>query len=107
MFASGIMKKGATYFASDLADGMNESFAEGFKNSDLALNPKIKYEWIDETETVNVSEYAEKEERGVDRKICHLKANNENLPYPDEVFDCYLSSLSLNLVNNHKNQLSE
>ncbi|CAI2376153.1 unnamed protein product [Moneuplotes crassus] len=107
MFVTGIMKKGATYFASDLADGMNKSFTEGFKSSDLALNPKIKYEWIEEAKDVDVSDYVEKEERGIERRIFHLKANNEKLPYSDEVFDCYLSSLSLNLVDNHKNQLSE
>lgn len=29
------------------------------------------------------------------------------MPYPDESFDLYISSLSLMLVNNHKNQISE
>ncbi|CAI2368862.1 unnamed protein product [Moneuplotes crassus] len=107
MFVSNIMKKNAVYFASDIADGMNKNYAEGFKNSDCALNPKIKYEWIEDSESVNVSELCENEEREIDKKVFHLKANNEELPYPDESFDCYLSSLSLNLVDNHMNQLNE
>ncbi|CAI2376370.1 unnamed protein product [Moneuplotes crassus] len=107
MFVSSIMKKGASYFASDIADGMNERFTKGFQDSDLASNPKVGYEWVETEEEVDVAGQAGKELRGVDRKVFHLKANNEKLPYASEVFDCYLASLSLNLVNNHKNQISE
>lgn len=33
--------------------------------------------------------------------------NNESLPFTDKTFDCYLSSLSLMLVDNHMNQMKE
>ena len=35
------------------------------------------------------------------------RANNESLPYPDEYFDCYISNLSLEHVENYKKQISE
>eukprot|EP00343_Euplotes_focardii_P001087 CAMPEP_0205803470 /NCGR_PEP_ID=MMETSP0205-20121125/6130_1 /ASSEMBLY_ACC=CAM_ASM_000278 /TAXON_ID=36767 /ORGANISM="Euplotes focardii, Strain TN1" /LENGTH=197 /DNA_ID=CAMNT_0053071593 /DNA_START=668 /DNA_END=1261 /DNA_ORIENTATION=- len=40
-------------------------------------------------------------------KVFNLIANNEQLPYPDSYFDLYLSSLSMMIVSNHHNQLSE
>ena len=36
-----------------------------------------------------------------------MKANNEDLPFMDNQFDCYISNLSLMIVDNHKNQLTE
>ncbi len=30
-------------------------------------------------------------------------ANNEILPFADQIFDSYISSLSLQIVNNYKN----
>ena len=43
----------------------------------------------------------------VTKKVFSLIANNEKLPFADGYFDLYLSSLSLMLVNDHVNQLSE
>ncbi|CDW78817.1 UNKNOWN [Stylonychia lemnae] len=42
-----------------------------------------------------------------DRFVFGCQANNESLPFKDDTFDCYLANLSLMLVDNHKNQLSE
>lgn len=107
MFISNVMKKGAFYFGSDIADQMNQNFEERYRKSDLPLNSDIKYQWIEDSEAVDVQKYADDMGRDVGKKVFHLKADNEKLPYPDQSFDCYLSSLSLNLVNNHKNQLAE
>ena len=41
------------------------------------------------------------------RHVYAVVANNEKLPYPDEVFDRYIASYSLHLVSNYKNMLSE
>lgn len=40
-------------------------------------------------------------------KIFNARINNEQLPYPDASFDLYISSLSMMIVGNHHNQLSE
>ncbi len=42
-----------------------------------------------------------------DRFILGAVANNESLPFIDGSFDCYIANLSLMLVDNYKNQLSE
>ncbi|CDW81850.1 UNKNOWN [Stylonychia lemnae] len=42
-----------------------------------------------------------------DRFVFGCQANNESLPFKDDTFDCYLANLSLMLVDNYKNQLSE
>lgn len=41
------------------------------------------------------------------RLVVGAVANNECLPFEDGTFDCYLANLSLMLVDNYKNQLSE
>lgn len=42
-----------------------------------------------------------------ERFVFGCQANNEYLPFEDETFDCYLANLSLMLVDNYKNQLTE
>lgn len=42
-----------------------------------------------------------------DRLVLGAVANNESLPFADGQFDCYLGNLSLMLVDNYKNMLSE
>ena len=47
-------------------------------------------------------------EQGEFRKFVYgCRANNELLPFDDGVFDAYVANLSLQLVNNPKNMLSE
>ena len=38
-----------------------------------------------------------------DRAVIAGIANNESLPFTDGTFDCYISSLSLMIVDNHMN----
>lgn len=42
-----------------------------------------------------------------DRAVIAGIGNNESLPFTDATFDCYISSLSLMIVDNHINQLKE
>lgn len=42
-----------------------------------------------------------------ERLVLGRLANNEALPFNDDSFDCYLSCLSLMLVDNHQNMLKE
>ena len=42
-----------------------------------------------------------------DRGVIGRLANNESLPFKDETFDCYMACLSLMIVDNHTNMLSE
>jgi len=41
------------------------------------------------------------------RLVISRLANNESLPFKNETFDCYISCLSLMLVDNHTNMLRE
>ncbi|CAI2377076.1 unnamed protein product [Moneuplotes crassus] len=107
MFIANIMKKGAFYFCSDFSDEMNRIYYEHFQECDTAFNPKVKLEWIKDSEAINVTKKAEDMGEDIEKKLFLHQANNEKLPYPDESFDLYLSSLSLMLVDNYMNQLKE
>ena len=107
MFVSNIMKNSTVYCASDIADGMNQKYKEGFTSADVSLNPKVKYQWVGEEESLDISKLASGLGVKFNKMVLHLKADNESLPYSDGTFDCYLSSLSLNLVNDHKKMLAE
>jgi len=108
MFISDLMKDDATYFSSDISDEMNRLYVENFEKSNAALNPKIKLEWIkDSSEQIDIEKYIDGMGSDISKKLFCIQADNEKLPYPDNSFDLYLSSLSLMLVNNYKNQISE
>ena len=93
MFAQTFMKKGAVYVNTDLSKNMIEIFEENFKNVDATLE--------------SLDSWKEVEAIPDGKKVAILRANNESLPFPDGYFDCYVSSLSLQIVDNHKNQLLE
>ena len=42
-----------------------------------------------------------------DRMVIAAVGNNESLPFKDGSFDCYISNLSMMIVDNHLNQLTE
>ena len=108
MFISNIMKADSSYFTSDISDEMNRLYYENFEKCDSAFNPKVKLSWIKEkTDYVDTEKLIEEIGSEISRKIFVVQADNEKLPYLDSTFDLYLSSLSLMLVNNHKNQLAE
>ncbi|CAI2376276.1 unnamed protein product [Moneuplotes crassus] len=107
MFIGNIMKKGAYYFCSDLSDEMMKAFYRNFQNCDSALNPRVKLKWIKDFETIDVNQQVGDMGEDIDKKLFLVKANNEKLPYPDGCFDLYISSLSLEHVDNYMNQLNE
>lgn len=107
MFISDMMKEDSYYFASDISEKMNDKFKEGFAKSDCSLNKKTEYNWLEDSEKIDVIDKVSKLDESIKKKIFHHRANNECLPYTKESFDCYLASLSLNQVNNHKNMLAE
>ncbi|CDW79798.1 coq5 family protein [Stylonychia lemnae] len=51
-----------------------------------------------------ISKYMENEHN---RFFMGCQANNESLPFKNDTFDCYIANLSLMIVDNHVNQLSE
>ncbi|CAI2376505.1 unnamed protein product [Moneuplotes crassus] len=107
MFISNIMKKGAAYFCSDLSDEMIKGFYDNFQNCDSALNPRNKLEMIEDFETIDTNKHIKEMGDEIEKKLFLVKASNEKLPYPDECFDLYLSSLSLHIVDNYMVQLEE
>ncbi|CAI2375666.1 unnamed protein product [Moneuplotes crassus] len=107
MFVGQLMKEGAYMFTSDISDLMNEIFVKRFGEADFAKNEKVKLTSLEETESVDVNKLVSDLGDGVTKKVFNIRASNESLPYPDACFDLYISSLSMMIVDNHHNQLSE
>lgn len=107
MYISQLMPKGAAYFASDISDEMVKTFEKRFDESDSKLNPKVKLQPLELADMHDCEKLIEDAGSDVERKCFITEANNEKLPYPDEFFDCYISNLSLMIVDNHHNQLLE
>ena len=114
MFVSQIMKQGAVYFASDISDEMNLIFAKRFKDSfeledsgtSISKNEKVGIYSVDSQDSLDVNLLIE-EMGDASKKVFITRVNNEALPYPNDYFDVYISNLSLMIVSNHHNQLSE
>ena len=83
---------------------MVKCFERRFNSSLLASNPKVKFAVLETSDRVEVDAASEGDDA---RHVYSMVANNEKLPYPNEVFDCYIASYSLHLVSNYKNMLSE
>jgi ubiquinone/menaquinone biosynthesis C-methylase UbiE len=99
MFTTSLMKKGASLVATDISSKMVNLFEQRFKESDVSLIPHVNLKVLETWENV---------ENNPDAKNLYIiKANNESLPFEDSYFDSYISNLSLQIVDNHKNQLSE
>lgn len=107
MFIAELMKDGAVYFASDISEEMIKIFEKRFDTSALARDPKVKLHLVEDNDELDTENLVESVGKDVSKRVFALKANNEKLPYPDGYFDMYLASLSLMLVNDHINQLSE
>lgn len=89
---------------------MNEIFIERFRAQGSVKDGKIQVKTLEEGESIDVDkEYAAVIEENKDAKkvVFNTRVSNENLPYPDKSFDLYISSLSMMIVPNHHNQLSE
>jgi len=99
MFAATLMKKGAVLVCTDISNTMIELFKKRFDESDQSLVPHIKL--------TTLESWSKVENEDGKKNLYMLKANNEQLPFEDQSFDCYIANLSLQLVDNHKNQLSE
>ncbi|CAI2375705.1 unnamed protein product [Moneuplotes crassus] len=93
MFSQSFMKQGALYVNTDISDNMIEVFRQNLATTGFEVEHQDVY-----TEVVPEADQ---------KKIVIMKANNEELPFPDEEFDCYVSNLSLQIVDNPGNQLLE
>lgn len=107
MYIAELMPKGAAYFASDISDKMIQVFRQRFETSDFSQNPKLKVKYLESSDMYDCDKLVEEMGEDIERKIFVAEANNENLPYPDNYFDCYIANLSLMIVNDHRNQISE
>ena len=96
---------GAAYFGSDLSESMLEETKAELKRSDYYCNALNKSVFdLTNSPIYNIEDVIPKEYS----KFAHFSIqNNESLTYQDESFDCYVANLSLMLVDNHSNQLSE
>lgn len=107
MFIADMMKEHSVFFTSDLSNEMNSTFVQRYKQSVIALNPKTKLQYIDDTSMLDIDVLVSDMGEDITRKVFQLSVNNEKLPYPDSYFDRYISNLSMMIVDNHHNQLSE
>jgi len=106
LFVTNIMQENAVYVASDISEGMNSIFVKRFEESGI-LDKKTKLQSLEELDSVDVEKIVLEIGGEVSKKIFSLRVNNEQLPYSNSYFDLYLSSLSMMIVSNHHNQLSE
>ncbi|CAI2375877.1 unnamed protein product [Moneuplotes crassus] len=107
LFISYLMKDDSSYFVSDISDEMNKIFVQRFLDTDTALDPNVKIESLEESESIDVDKEISRFSDRFSKRIFSLRANNEFLPFPDGCFDVYISTLSLMIVPNPENQLSE
>jgi ubiquinone/menaquinone biosynthesis C-methylase UbiE len=103
VFATTMMKKGAVYYNSDISEGMIRNFQKVFEEAGMTANPSIKFRVLEKGSNVDkIENFDEKT-----KQIFVTVADNEELPYPDESFDCYLAHLSLMHVENYDKMLRE
>lgn len=93
MFTQTFQKPGSIYVNTDISSKMIEMFQLTMSEKGLSAD--------------HLESYTPIPSEGDKKKVAIMKANNEELPFPDEEFDCYISNLSLHIVDNHHNQLLE
>ena len=99
---SSLMASASTLIACDLSSKMIDKVEEVVTDSDWALNENHTHKRIaDSSEKVDIE--AEIASLSGSQKVLYCAANNESLPFEDNVFDRYVANLSLMLVDNHKN----
>ena len=98
------MQPGAVYYNSDISPGMINIFEANFKASELGKSDTVKLEVLETADAHAVEDFDPTSDC---KRVFVTIANNEKLPYPDASFDRYISNLSLMLVDNHLNQISE
>ncbi|TNV76995.1 hypothetical protein FGO68_gene5570 [Halteria grandinella] len=104
--AKTMLQRGAVLVSTDISEemiGMYKEKFEGDEDFTQLKNNKLSIIKGDIENGFNPESYFEDGKRSV---VAGL-ANNEALPFTDASFDCYLANLSLMLVDNHLNQLSE
>ena len=95
--------KGHLLVTSDISPAMQSALIERFKEAGFLANSINSFYASSEEITERLTFFDE--EKGI-----HIKsylANNESLPFASSQFNSYTASLSLNLVDNHMNQLRE
>lgn len=87
---------------------------ELFDNSDYTKVPTNKAAFSEQplaevgVKNVDIAEVRAKNTQDENDKFVHFSVgNNESLPFKGDQFDAYVANLSLMLVDNHKNQLTE
>ena len=114
--AKTLMQRGSVYVCTDISDEMIRLTKEKFEdpiNEYIAI-PGNKC-FFQPKQILPLAEHSLNIEgimkdhgiEGSDRFVFGCCANNESLPFKDDSFDCYISNLSLMLVDNHMNMLKE
>ncbi|CAI2376163.1 unnamed protein product [Moneuplotes crassus] len=107
IFISYLMKKHCSFFVSDISEKMNEIFVQRFLETDTASDPEVKLVTLEESDVIDVDQEINNVEDNFLKRIFSCRANNECLPFSDNSFDLYIACLSLMIVPNYKNQLTE
>ncbi|CDW71332.1 ubiquinone menaquinone biosynthesis methyltransferase [Stylonychia lemnae] len=118
MLAKTMLQKGGALVIGDISSKMMELVQSKFDDKELSSGytdvAGNKYHITTEPllplgdHTFDIEEEIKKHtENESDRIVFGSQANNESLPFKDESFDCYIANLSLQLVDNHLNQLKE
>lgn len=118
VLASTYLQRGAVLVSTDFSAEMMVLAKKRFDDKEISQsytsNPANKYHIIAD-EVLPLGDHSfdieqalkEQNIEATDRFVLGCQANNESLPFKDGSFDCYLANLSLMLVDNHHNQLTE
>eukprot|EP00347_Sterkiella_histriomuscorum_P001934 403370107 len=118
LLASHYLKRGSALVSCDFSKQMMEMTQAKFQDKEVSGSytyvPGNKFKIVAD-EVVPFGDHSfdieeQLRENGVtenERFVFGCQANNESLPFKDQSFDCYISNLSLMLVDNHMNQLRE
>lgn len=98
----------ATDFSEKFIDIMVEKFESAEEDYSKVEGNKYKVEAKDLPEGFDLNAFLKDQNfKDTERFVLGAVANNECLPFADAQFDCYIANLSLMLVDNYKNQLTE
>jgi ubiquinone/menaquinone biosynthesis C-methylase UbiE len=99
------LKKGASYYCTDISNNMLKLLKKRFEEADFSHNPNNVLEYSEEFSTEKLKVQPREGLTGLHIKA--LPANSEALPFADESFDAYFSNFSLHQVDNVANVIHE
>jgi ubiquinone/menaquinone biosynthesis C-methylase UbiE len=105
LFATMFMQPGSVYFNGDLSPKMVEIFKKNFDRSGLNDITNLNFKVLEEKSMYEIPQPSE-ETSNLKQIYAHV-ANACKLPYPDESFDRYFSTSTINSLDSPDKMLSE